>query len=461
MLERNPRWSRMLAAGIAVEIVSLIGLTLVSSRLKAAEAGGSATAPVVMEMNAVTLELVCRDGATEGEFHPIRCANARSNHLGRQSAVPCRPDRLLGTARRPRPGENRPIAPKAIRRHSNRPPPSRSWPRSSRPTGLGGRRDPGDRHARGQGRHPLAGRRLRHAAELPRRQDRRPAIARGNPFRRWRRATTIIRPPPAAATAPCGWPMSPTSAAANRTWPPPPAAISARFVPTGNGDQIRLVKFDGQAVVRADARHRTAAGSLEAYRDGRRGGPRMDRLEPERRRQLGHLPPQLRSGPEPVVADRTGHFRPGLRYQRRLHDRLEGQRVVGMAGPPREAFSNLPDRRRCRRPADRRDREAGQPLGPGDRRRRQGQCLRGLGQLRERQLRRLPAAIPQRRSRNRSFPSARSRPSRPGRASPSIARTACGSPTRWAGRIGARILAAWFPNRRRLPTPMPRTARPD
>ena len=133
----------------------------------------------------------------------------------------------------------------------------------------------------------------------------------------------------------------------------PDMAAAARgdfrtFVPTGNGDQIRLVKFDGQRVVRADARHRTAAGSLEADRDGRRGRPRVDRLEPERRRQLGHLPPQLRSGPEPVVADRARHFRPGLRYQRRLHDRLEGKRLVGMAGPPREAFSNLPHRRRCR-----------------------------------------------------------------------------------------------------------------
>ena len=32
----------------------------------------SGPAPVVMETNAVTLELVCRDGAMEGEFHPIR-----------------------------------------------------------------------------------------------------------------------------------------------------------------------------------------------------------------------------------------------------------------------------------------------------------------------------------------------------------------------------------------------------
>ena len=55
-------------------IISLIGLTLLASGLKAAEATETTNAalPVVMEMNAVTLELVCRDGAAEGDFHPIR-----------------------------------------------------------------------------------------------------------------------------------------------------------------------------------------------------------------------------------------------------------------------------------------------------------------------------------------------------------------------------------------------------
>ena len=37
----------------------------------------------------------------------------------------------------------------------------------------------------------------------------------------------------------------------------------------------------------------------------------MDCLEPAARRQLGRLPPQLRSGPETVVVHRAGHFRPG------------------------------------------------------------------------------------------------------------------------------------------------------
>jgi hypothetical protein len=40
--------------------------------VEATAAAGSA-GPVVMETNAVTLELVCRDGATEGDFHPIHC----------------------------------------------------------------------------------------------------------------------------------------------------------------------------------------------------------------------------------------------------------------------------------------------------------------------------------------------------------------------------------------------------
>src|SRR5271157_842453 len=74
MIERSPRWSRTLATGIALAIESLIGAMFVSSQVKAAEANGAAesAAPVVMEKAAVTLELVCRDGATEGEFQPIR-----------------------------------------------------------------------------------------------------------------------------------------------------------------------------------------------------------------------------------------------------------------------------------------------------------------------------------------------------------------------------------------------------
>ena len=60
----------MLGAGIAFQIVSLIVLALLLPSLSAAEPTDATNpaAPVVMELNAVTLELVCRDGATEGSF---------------------------------------------------------------------------------------------------------------------------------------------------------------------------------------------------------------------------------------------------------------------------------------------------------------------------------------------------------------------------------------------------------
>ncbi|MGO8744521.1 MAG: hypothetical protein ACLQNE_00900 [Thermoguttaceae bacterium] len=73
MTERNARSSRRSEA-VAVLIVSLGSLALLSARSKAAEPAGAVNpaGPVVMETGAVTLEIVCRDGAMEGEFHPIR-----------------------------------------------------------------------------------------------------------------------------------------------------------------------------------------------------------------------------------------------------------------------------------------------------------------------------------------------------------------------------------------------------
>jgi len=59
------------AIGIAVPIGLLVVWTLASSLLKATETADPAS-PVVMEKDVVTLELVCRDGATDGEFLPIR-----------------------------------------------------------------------------------------------------------------------------------------------------------------------------------------------------------------------------------------------------------------------------------------------------------------------------------------------------------------------------------------------------
>ena len=70
MSERIPYQSRKFAAVIALLILPLIGLTSLCSRLNAADPNPAA--PVVMEMNAVTLQLDCLDGATEGEFHPIQ-----------------------------------------------------------------------------------------------------------------------------------------------------------------------------------------------------------------------------------------------------------------------------------------------------------------------------------------------------------------------------------------------------
>jgi len=60
----------MLVVGLVFPLGWSIALAVASSVLKAAEATNAAL-PVVMESSAVTLELVCRDGATEGEFLPI------------------------------------------------------------------------------------------------------------------------------------------------------------------------------------------------------------------------------------------------------------------------------------------------------------------------------------------------------------------------------------------------------
>ena len=135
----------------------------------------------------------------------------------------------------------------------------------------------------------------------------------------------------------------------------PDMAAAARgdfrtFVPTGNGDQIRLVKFDGQqwsapmpvteplldlwkptvAVGGAGrvwiAWSQNVGGNWDIYR--RNYDPAQNQWSPIER----------------VTSD------PGSDINVVSDDRLEGKRVVGLAGPPREAFSNLPDGRRCRRP---------------------------------------------------------------------------------------------------------------
>ena len=189
----------------------------------------------------------------------------------------------------------------------------------------------------------------------------------------------------------------------------PDMAAAARgdfrtFVPTGNGDQIRLVKFDGKqwsapmpvteplldlwkptvAVGGAGrvwiAWSQNVGGNWDIYR--RNYDPAENQWSPIER---------VTSDPGSdinVVSTTDSKGNVWWAWQGRRGKHFQ----IFLTGGVR------------RRPADRRDGEAGQPLGPGDRRRRQGQCLCGLGQLRERQLRRVPAAIPRRRAGTRSFP---------------------------------------------------------
>ena len=181
MLERNPRWSRMLAAGIAAEVVSLIGLMPAASRLRAAEAVDPA-APVVMEIDAVTLELVCRDGATEGEFHPLHARMLEAATWGGNQQCHADLTGYAGQPWRPKKGKTGQSPQGECGGTATGRPDSACHAQACR-RNVGGRCGPGDRHVGGQGRYPLARHQFRHAQELPRRQDRRPAIARGNPFR--------------------------------------------------------------------------------------------------------------------------------------------------------------------------------------------------------------------------------------------------------------------------------------
>src|SRR5580692_7861060 len=65
-------------------IAPLIAVTLfccVLNSVKAARAADAA-GPVVMELNTVTLELECRDGAMAGEFLPIRAQIVEADTWG-------------------------------------------------------------------------------------------------------------------------------------------------------------------------------------------------------------------------------------------------------------------------------------------------------------------------------------------------------------------------------------------
>ena len=266
--------------------MSPIGLALVFSGPKRAEAtdGTDPAAPVVMEMDAVTLELVCRDGATEGEFHPIRSRIIEATTWGgnQQSHAD-----LAGYTAQPG-GRARG---KQAKRAKNNPAAQQQAAitilvtlKPSAGTSAGDAILEIDTAAGtasirlqdidfGTPRHYLDGKisvqRLPSAtrfAASPSDNDY-PAAARGR-------------------EGAYGWPMLPTSAAANRTWPPPPAAIFAsRSHGQWRSDSAREVRRS--TVVGADARHRTDDGSLEAYGNGWRGGEGLGRLEPERRAATG------------------------------------------------------------------------------------------------------------------------------------------------------------------------------
>ena len=170
----------------------------------------------------------------------------------------------------------------------------------------------------------------------------------------------------------------------------PDMAAAARndfrtFVPTGNGDQIRLVKFDGK---RWSAPMPVTEPLLDLWKPSVtvNGAGKVWVAWSQNSDGNWNL---YRRSYDPTTGQWSAaeQITPaGREHQRRFRHRLQRHRMVGLARPPREAFSDLPDRRRCRRDAcataaDHRDRESGQPLGSGDRRRQQGRCLPGLGRL--------------------------------------------------------------------------------
>ena len=143
------------------------------------------------------------------------------------------------------------------------------------------------------------------------------------------------------------------------------------FVPPGNGDQIRLVQFDGRqwsaplAVTEAllDLWKPTVAvdGAGKVWVAWSQN---VDGNWDIYRRSYDPAAAQWSAG-------RADDHRAGRRHQRRLRDRRERQRVVGLAGARGKHFQIfLASRTRAH--ADRRDRQAGQSLGPGHRRRLQG-----------------------------------------------------------------------------------------
>ncbi len=255
MLERNPRWSRMLAAGIAAEVVSLIGLMPAASRLRAAEAVDPA-APVVMEIDAVTLELVCRDGATEGEFHPLHARMLEAATWGGNQQCHADLTGYAGSPGGPRRGKQ-----------ANRPKANAAAQQQAALTVLATLK-PADGTSAGDAVLEIdtsAGKaaiRLQDISfDTPRNYlDGKIVARRLSPATRFAMSPSDNDYPAAArGGAPGGYPVFPGAGrgvmwvayVAYHRGGEPDMAAAARgdfrtFAPTGNGDQIRLVKFDGQ-----------------------------------------------------------------------------------------------------------------------------------------------------------------------------------------------------------------------
>lgn len=462
MLERNPRWSRMLAAGIAAEVVSLIGLMPAASRLRAAEAVDPA-APVVMEIDAVTLELVCRDGATEGEFHPLHARMLEAATWGGNQQCHADLTGYAGSPGGPRRGKQ-----------ANRPKANAAAQQQAALTVLATLK-PADGTSAGDAVLEIdtsAGKaaiRLQDISfDTPRNYlDGKIVARRLSPATRFAMSPSDNDYPAAArGGAPGGYPVFPGAGrgvmwvayVAYHRGGEPDMAAAARgdfrtFAPTGNGDQIRLVKFDGQrwsvpmpvtdplldlwkptvAVGGAGrvwiAWSQQVGGNWDIYR--RNYDPAQNLWSPIER---------VTSDPGSDInvvstTDSKGNVWWAWQGRRGKHFQifLTGG---GLASPV--AVTEKPANHWA--PAIAADGKGNVYVAWDSYENGNYDVSCGASTMAKR---------------IRSYRSARSRHSRPGRAWPSIPKTACGSPTSRAGRIGARISAAWFPSRRRPPIPMP------
>ena len=259
--------------------------------------------------------------------------------------------------------------------------------------------------------------------------------------------TTIIRRPPAGPTAASGWPSSPTRAAASPTWRRPQKNDFRSLVPTGNGDQIRLVHVRRPAVVGAACRSPSRCWIS--------GSPRWPSTAPARSGSPGARTsaatgtstaaatiPAAGSG-RPIERITT---EPGADINVVSAHRLQGQSVVGLAGAAGQAFPDLPRRRSTPAPADRRDRNPANHWDPAHRGRLARATCTWPGTAMRTATTTFSCSVSAAAESEPVIPVATTSDLRgPARAWRSIARTGSGSATSRAGRTGARISAGWSP----------------